>query len=193
MAHRFASSLIPCGVAAFSLALFLSVGSGTAGASSGRAIAFADIYGCRGEGLLGRAVLIERPSDQGIKEVRIRIRVEDMEPGWHGLHIHETGECDPCGAAGGHFDPGPFGQASPDGNHPFHLGDLPNIKVRSDRTGRLNVTTTRVTLSDGPLSLFDGDGSAFIIHDFEDTFCPDGPVAGCAGGPRAACGVIERM
>ena len=41
-----------------------------------------------------------------------------------------------------------------------------------------------------PLSLFDKEGSAFIIHDREDTYCPDGDVAGCAGGTRAACGII---
>ena len=33
-----------------------------------------------------------------------------------------------------------------------------------------------------PLSLSDKDGSAFIIHDREDTYCPDGDVAGRAGG-----------
>jgi Cu/Zn superoxide dismutase len=40
-----------------------------------------------------------------------------------------------------------------------------------------------------PLNLFDKDGSAFIIHDREDTYCPDGDVAGCAGGTRPACGI----
>jgi Cu/Zn superoxide dismutase len=30
-----------------------------------------------------------------------------------------------------------------------------------------------------------------IIHVNPDTYCPQGPVAGCAGGARAACGVIE--
>jgi hypothetical protein len=25
-----------------------------------------------------------------------------------------------------------------------------------------------------------------------DTYCPDGVVAGCAGGARAACGIITR-
>ena len=52
------------------------------------------------------------------------------------------------------------------------------------------MVTSRVSLSDGPLSLFDEDGSAFIIHVQPDSYCPDGVVAGCAGGARAACGVI---
>ena len=68
-----------------------------------------------------------------------------------------------------------------------------NIDVRKNGKGRLKAVTTRITLSPGPLSLFDHDGSAFIIHDFEDTFCPEGVVAGCAGGSRAACGIIEPM
>jgi hypothetical protein len=56
--------------------------------------------------------------------------------------------------------------------------------------GTLRTTTTRVTLSPGPLSVFDGNGSAIIIHVSPDSYCPDGVVAGCAGGARAACGVI---
>ena len=61
-----------------------------------------------------------------------------------------------------------------------------------DRQGRgyHMVATTRVTLSDGPLSVFDEDGSAFIIHTNPDSYCPEGEAAGCAGGSRAACGVI---
>ena len=138
-------------------------------------------------------MLVEQPSDQGVTTVAIKISVEGRSPGPHAVHIHETAACEPCGAAGGHFDPGPFGFSNPDGNHPYHAGDLVNIKVRDNGSGKLRVRTTRVTLSPGPLSLFDADGSAFIIHDFEDTFCPDGAVAGCAGGSRAACGIIEPM
>lgn len=161
-----------------------------------RTVAFADIFGCRGEGRLGRAVLIERPSDQGVKTVEIRIRMKQL-PGMpgnrHGVHIHENAQCLPCGAAGGHFDPGPNSNSSPDGNHPFHMGDLVNIVANDRGAGKLKVLTTRITLSPGPLSVFDADGSAFIIHDFEDTFCPDGEVSGCAGGSRFACGIIEPM
>jgi Cu-Zn family superoxide dismutase len=100
--------------------------------------------------------------------------------------------CEPCGAAGGHFDPGPYGFSNPDGNHPYHSGDLINIEARGRKgRGTVNVTSTRITLSPGPLSIFDADGSAFIIHDNPDTYCPEGAEAGCAGGTRAACGIIE--
>jgi len=48
-------------------------------------------------------------------------------------------------------------------------------------------------LSAGRLSLFDADGSSFIIHTNEDTYCDQESdlEKGCAGGPRDACGVIK--
>ena len=150
----------------------------------------ADIVGCTDSGIRGTATLVERPSGEGVKMVDIRLRVRGLTPGKHAVHLHETAVCEPCGAARGHFDPGPHGLSSPDGNHPFHSGDLVNINVRENGRGTLRVKTTRVTLSPGPLSLFDADGSAFIIHVNPDTYCPDGVVAGCAGGARAACGII---
>ena len=65
---------------------------------------------------------------------------------------------------GGHFDPGPAGNPDPDANHPFHMGDIPNLEAGADGMAVLQGVTTRVTLSDGPLSLFDADGSAIIVH-----------------------------
>ena len=143
--------------------------------------------------VVGFAELREQQSDQGVKLVRINMHLSDLPAGTagqHGVHIHEYASCDSCGSAGGHFDPGPFSHSNPDGNHPFHSGDLVNIKVNKAGNGNLEIETTRVTLSEGPLSILDDDGSAFIIHLNEDTFCPDGDVAGCAGGGRLACGII---
>ncbi|MFO1350109.1 MAG: superoxide dismutase family protein [Gammaproteobacteria bacterium] len=154
--------------------------------------AVAEIHGCTDPNITGRAFLFEEPSDEGVKQVRVNIRVRGLPIGQHGVHIHEVGNCTPCGAAGGHFDPGPFGASSPDGNHPYHSGDLVNLEARGrDGRGQLNTVTSRVTLAPGPLSIFDTDGSAIIIHANPDTYCPDGAVAGCAGGARIACGIIE--
>ena len=94
-------------------------------------------------------------------------------------------------SAGGHFDPGPSGNMDPDANHPFHMGDLPNLKVGADGKGELDATTTRVTLTDGPLSLLDADGSAIIIHGNPDQGITGEPKSGLSGGPRVACGVIS--
>ena len=56
----------------------------------------------------------------------------------------------------------------------------------------MKVATTRVTLSDGPLSLFDADGSAIIVHGNPDQGITGEPKSGVSGGPRVACGVIEK-
>lgn len=153
--------------------------------------AYADIKGCEDAKVTGRATLSERPSPEGVKLVDIEIKVSGLPDGKKAVHIHEVGNCTPCGAAKGHFDPGPHGNSSPDGNHPFHMGDLINIEIKNG-SGTMSTTTNRVTLSPGPLSIFDADGSAFIIHVQEDTYCPGGEVKGCAGGARAACGIIQK-
>ena len=55
------------------------------------------------------------------------LEVTGLTPGKHGVHLHQTGKCEPdFTAAGGHFDPGPASNTDPDANHPFHMGDLPN-------------------------------------------------------------------
>lgn len=141
---------------------------------------------------VGAVELVERASDEGIKLVDVYIRVEGLaeEAGKHAVHIHETGSCSPCSTAGGHFDPGPHGHSHPDGNHPFHAGDLVNIKVDDSGNGELVTTTSRITLSPGPLSIFDDDGASLIIHVDPDSYCPGGEEAGCAGGARLACGIF---
>ena len=154
--------------------------------------ASAKIESCTDARIEGTAKLREHDSSEGVKRVDIDLMVKGLPAGKHAVHIHEVGTCSPCGSAKGHFDPGPNSNSSPDGNHPFHMGDLENIEVSAEGDAHLRVSTTRITLSDGPLSLFDEDGSAFIIHVDPDTYCPDGVEKGCAGGARAACGIIKR-
>lgn len=152
--------------------------------------AVAEISGCTDPNIVGRAHLEEAVSDEGIKVVRVSMTVKGLAAGKHAVHIHEVGSCTPCGSAGGHFDPGPASNSNPDGNHPFHMGDLINLEVEG-QVGTMRTKTSRITLSPGPLSIFDANGSAFIIHTNEDTYCPDGAVPGCAGGAREACGIIK--
>ena len=153
--------------------------------------AYAEIQSCNETTVSGRAELKEHPSTEGVKLVDITLSVQGLPDGKHAVHIHETGTCSPCSAAKGHFDPGPASNSSPDGNHPFHSGDLINIEVKNGK-GKVSTTTSRVTLSAGPLGLFDADGSAFIVHVDPDSYCPEGEAKGCAGGARAACGIIMR-
>ncbi len=163
--------------------------------------ATAEIKGCTDPGIWGTATFTEESTDEGIKEVKVHLLVEGLSDGKHAVHIHEVGACEPCGAALGHHDPGPYGQTRPDSagdevpandiNHPFHMGDLINVEVKNGR-GSMMHTTNRVTLSPGRLSLLDEDGSSIIIHTNEDTYCDEESELkkGCAGGPRDACGII---
>ena len=68
------------------------------------------------------------------------------------------------------------------GNHPYHLGDLQNLSVNDGREGSLYTITSRVTLSPGLNTLFDSDGSAFIVHEFDDKYLPDPPTKDAPGG-----------
>lgn len=164
--------------------------------------ATADIKGCTDAMISGRARLTEEQTEEGIKEVTIHLKVSGLSDGKHAVHIHETAACEPCGAARGHHDPGPYGKTRPDSagdgvpatdiNHPYHMGDLINIEVKNGK-GSMTHTTNRVTLSPGLLSLFDEDGSSFIIHTGADTYCDQESdlKKGCAGGARDACGIIK--
>lgn len=153
-----------------------------------------------GEGIMGEADLYEEYEGR----VRITLKLEGtatskLTPGRHAIHIHETGSCNPFAAAKGHYDGNidalvnPEANVSPGlGNHPYHLGDLPNLKVSEGRKGSLYTITSRVTLSEGLNTLFDQDGSAFIVHELEDQYRPDPPTTDGPGGPRIACGVIVK-
>src|SRR5262247_550652 len=141
-----------------------------------------------GPGIKGEAKLQEEYEGR----VRISIRLEGtadskLTPGQHAIHIHETGNCEPFSAAKGHFDGNEYG-ANPNanispglGNHPYHLGDLQNLSVNNDRKGSLYTVTSRVTLSEGLNTIHDMDGSAFIIHEFEDKYLPDPPTKDAPG------------
>jgi Cu-Zn family superoxide dismutase len=144
-----------------------------------------------GDGITGTATLSEfKHADSNV--LRIHLTVSGLKPGLHGVHLHAVGKCEaPFTGAGGHFDPGPAGNSDPDANHPFHMGDLPNLKVGADGKGELDAVTTRATLTDGLLTLLDADGSAIIIHGNPDQGTTGEPKSGVSGGPRVACGVIK--
>ena len=158
-------------------------------AQTSAARAHADI---KGDGITGKVELVERKQGTGVV-VDITVTASGLKPGLHGVHLHAVGKCEPdFAAAGGHFDPGPASNTDPDANHPFHMGDVPNLEVGKDGKGTLKAVTTRVTLSDGPLSIFDADGTAVIIHGNEDKGITGEPKSGVSGGPRVACGVFMK-
>ena len=122
--------------------------------------------------------------------VRVVIEVRGLPAGPKGVHVHEVGQCDPPGfmTAGGHFNPTSkqHGLMNPQGPH---AGDLPNITIADNGTGRLETFSDRLTLSAGANSVFDGDGSAIVIHAGPDDFKTD--PAGNSGG-RIACGILKK-
>lgn len=154
-----------------------------------------------GPGITGEAHLYEEYEGR----VRIKLKVQGtpeskLTPGLHGIHIHEVGNCEPFSAAKGHYDGNVDPQVNPEanvspglGNHPYHLGDLQNLSVDSERKGSLYTVTSRVTLSGGLNTLFDSDGSAIIIHELSDKYLPDPPNKDAPGGARIACGVIVKQ
>jgi Cu-Zn family superoxide dismutase len=151
-----------------------------------------------GPGLSGTATFTEYDVD-GWKYVHINLSVkgdpETLKAGKHAVHIHEKGdcECDGFKCAGGHFDPGPNGNSDPDVNHGYHAGDLPSITIDESGMGELETITTRITLSDGPVSILQPEeGTSIMIHANIDPYAPGEQGSGISGGPRLACGKIER-
>ncbi|HEU4389266.1 MAG TPA: superoxide dismutase family protein [Blastocatellia bacterium] len=166
-------------------------------ASSGSRVdvikAKATIAGAPGSGISGEVLFIQTNTGF-VSSVLIVARVSGLAPNsTHGFHIHEIGVCTPPGftAAGGHFDPGPFGMSNPDANHPFHMGDIPNLKANSLGVAFFEHVTSRITLDDGPVGVFDANGTAVIVHQNPDQGTTG--VAGGSGGPRIACGVVEAV
>jgi Cu-Zn family superoxide dismutase len=141
----------------------------------------------------GRTVGAVRLAQGRDGRVAIEVQVAGLSVGLHGIHLHAVGACDASGAApfasaGGHVNPhgASHGLHNPRG---AHAGDLPNLDVGADGTGRLSATTGRVTLAPAPASLLDDDGAAVVVH-----AGPDDQVSDPAGnsGARVACGVLQR-
>lgn len=158
----------------------------------------AKIAGPPGSGIKGELIFVELRGNFPEPGVDIEGRIVGppghLAAGPHGLHIHENakGGClPPYTSAGGHFDPGPAGNPDPDVNHPFHMGDIPNLVVDRLGVGEMEARTSRITLSPGPLSVFDDNGSVVIVHEKADSGIPGPAKSGVSGGPRIACGVIQ--
>lgn len=121
--------------------------------------------------------------------LQIAASVRGLDPGRHGLHLHENGDCSApdASSAGGHFAPDgdPHGAPQdPPGQH--HVGDLGNLQANDAGKGR-QITT------DGELTLQGENGvvgRAVIVHAGADdmTSQPSGDA-----GKRIACGVVTML
>jgi Cu-Zn family superoxide dismutase len=137
---------------------------------------------------MGSAIIWQDP----LGVVHVDGQVRGLQPGSHGIHFHAVGRCDGAASlafasAGAHYNPGNrrHGLSAPDGPH---AGDAPNLTANSDGRGTVNFTTDRVTLTDGPATLNDADGSALVIHALGDDQVTD-PSGN--SGARIACGVVR--
>ncbi|BBZ35500.1 superoxide dismutase[Cu-Zn] [Mycolicibacterium confluentis] len=130
-----------------------------------------------------------------------------LAPGFHGLHIHSVGKCEPNSVAPNGGAPGDFNSAGGHFQVPGHSGhpasgDLSSLQVREDGSAKLVTTTDAFTEED----LLAGGKTAIIIHEKADNFANIPPerynqVNGTPGpdettmatgdaGKRVACGVI---
>lgn len=134
-----------------------------------------------GSSLAGNATLTE--TAEGVK---VELTVQNVKPGEHGAHVHEKGDCSaPDGtSAGEHFNPTSHPHSLPTSNS-RHLGDLGNIAVAADGSGKIEVLATGANLKEGDPNSF--LGKAIIVHEKKDD---GGQPSGNSGG-RIGCGVIK--
>jgi Cu-Zn family superoxide dismutase len=136
---------------------------------------------------IGKATLT-----QGATGLLIKVEATGLTPGWHGIHIHATGQCAaPFTSAGAHInhtDPKtPHGLLNAQGPDD---GDLPNLYAAADGSAHGEFFTTKARISqDGPGQwLWDADGSALVIHANPDDHNSQ-PIGGA--GDRVACAVLS--
>jgi Cu-Zn family superoxide dismutase len=120
-------------------------------------------------------------------KLRVVADLQGLEPGKHGFHIHEKGDCSApdASSAGGHFNPvgTPHG-AQTDPAEKRHVGDLGNVEADADGKAHLELTDQIIAL-EGENSIV---GKAVVVHAKADDLTSQ--PTGDAGG-RLACGVIE--
>ena len=123
--------------------------------------------------------------------VNVEIASISLPAGPHGIHFHDTAKCEGPAftTAGGHYNPMGMehGLQNPRGPH---AGDNPNITVPAGGVANVSFSTDRVSLTPGPRSLFDADGSALVVHAGADDQItnPSGN-----SGARIACGVVRAL
>lgn len=116
--------------------------------------------------------------------VLVEAEITGLEPGEHGFHVHEFGDCsmDSGECAGGHFNPSGAPHGAPD-DAKRHVGDMGNIKANDSGKATYKRVDKHIKLN-GPHSIV---GRAVIVHAGRDDLKsqPSGDA-----GARVGCGVI---
>ena len=143
---------------------------------------------------IGQANFTEGPAG-----VLIRLEfTQPLAPGWHGLHLHQRGDCRDFAAgfqaAGGHIGTGAGVQHGLMNTAGPEAGDLPNLFAPPAGLYGAQIFTPRITLRadapDGRAPLLDADGSALIVHAGPDDQLSQ-PIGGA--GPRIACAALTQL
>lgn len=142
-----------------------------------------DMYNTAGD-KVGTAALNEQSEG-----VSIKLKIEGLEPGLHGIHVHEFPKCKGPSfkSAGSHFNPEgkEHGMMITEGPH---TGDLPNVEADSSGVVDVELMLDGATMLEGKTSLFKDGGKSLIIHSGTD----DG-ISQPSGnsGERLICGEIK--
>ena len=182
MTPRTVIAIAAAGLALSSCMVQKDFGGTHAAAAPPPAEASTQLLGPNGE-IRGTVTLSQQPSG-----THVAARVEGLPAGSYAIHIHAVGQCiaPTFASAGGHFNPDghQHGSLNPAGPH---MGDMPNLIVGSDGSGRLDFDRPGLRLKDGPTPLLDADGAAVVVHAGPDDYKTD--PSGNSGG-RIACGVL---
>lgn len=143
----------------------------------------AEIKAPRGGQASGEVLFHPGPSQN---DMRVRVRLDGVEPGPHGFHIHAGDACWADGefVAGDHYNPYYKAHGGPRAEE-HHLGDMGN--VMADEEGRIDRELQFGFLAfAGPLSILQ---RTVVLHSGEDDL--KSQPSGGAGDP-IACGLIRR-
>lgn len=143
-----------------------------------------NMYNSDGD-MLGTAMLTEKPDG-----VQIKLKLEGLTPGFHGIHVHEYPKCEgpDFTSAGNHLNPEgkDHGLMHPKG---AHLGDLPNIEADANGLVDEELMLADATLLEGKKSILQNGGTSLIITSDQD----DGVTQpGGDAGTRIICGKITK-
>lgn len=126
--------------------------------------------------------------------LRVVVQVKGLNAGKHMIHLHEFGKCEAPDfkSAGRHFDPGGKPKHGSHGHGSRKpAGDLPDIMIKADGTGRLEAVLPKLTANKDPkdpFSIFKEGGTSIIIHAGTEG---KSNVPGLDYKARIACGVIK--